>query len=95
MSISEAIESKYWNDLEFGHHQARIDSSSYFIRLVEDLSYSEVIDFYYNTDDETLNFGLADYDKTLRINIRMDSLKACTNDIVRQTYSYLARNDRY
>lgn len=94
MNISKDIENKYFSDIEDGHHKARTESWPFFIRLVEDLTYSEVIDFYYYKQAEVLVFVLANYDKILRVNVFADSLQACTRDIVEQTHAFLCNNKR-
>lgn len=94
MIISKDIESKYFSDIEDGHHKARKESMKFFIRLVEDLTYSEVIDFDYDKENEVLTFMLANYDSALRVNILGDSLQACTRDIVEQTQAFISRNDK-
>lgn len=95
MSLSKKIESNYASDTETGHHKARLESLPFFTRLVEDLTFSEVMDYHYYEEAEVLVFLLANYDKVLRINIYGDSLQACTRDIVMQTQAFLSRNDRY
>ena len=95
MIISKDIENKYLSDIESGHHKARKESMKFFIRLVEDLTYSEVTDFQYDEELEVLKFVLANYNKILRIDIYGDSLQACTRDIVVQTQAFISRNDRY
>jgi hypothetical protein len=95
MSISKKIESKYLSDIEDGHHKARIESWPFFTRLVEDLTFSDVMDYHYYEEAEVLVFLLANYDKVLRINIYGDSLQACTRDIVMQTQAFISRNERY
>lgn len=95
MNISKDIESKYFSDIEDGHHKARTESLPFFIRLVEDLTFSEVTNYFYTDTDEILVFSLLNYDKALVINIFGDSLQACTRDIVMQTQAFLSRNDRY
>lgn len=94
MSISKGIESKYFSDIESGHHQARKDSLPFFTRLVEDLTLSEVTKYFYKEEDEILVFGLLNYENVLVINIFGDSLQACTRDIVEQTHAFLCHNKR-
>ena len=95
MSISKGIENKYFSYIQTGHHQARKESMEFFTRLVEDLTYSDVIDFHYYEEAEVLVFVLTNYDKVLRVNIYGDSLQACTRDIVMQTQAFISRNERY
>lgn len=95
MSISEKIESNYASDTETGHHRARLDDLVFFKRIVEDLTFSEVIGTYYNKETEELTFALINYDKVLRVNVFGDSLQACTRDIVVQTQAFISRNERY
>lgn len=95
MSISKSIENKYFSYIEDGHHKARIESWPFFTRLVEDLTYSEVIDFHYYEEAEVMVFVLTNYDKVLRVNVYGDSLQACTRDIVMQTQAFISRNERY
>lgn len=94
MSVSKRIESKYFSDIETGHHKARIESLPFFARLVEDLTYSEVIDYHYYEEAEVLVFVLANYDKVLRIDIDGDSLQACTRDIVVKTQAFISVKKR-
>lgn len=94
MSISKGIECKYFSDIEDGHHKARKESLLFFIRLVEDLTYSEVAEFDYHEETEVLTFILTNYDSALRVNIFADSLQACTRDIVVQTQAFISRNER-
>ena len=95
MSISKKIESKYFPFIETRHHQARLESLPFFTRLVEDLTFSDVIDFHYYEEAEVMVFVLTNYDKVLRVDIYGDSLQACTRDIVMQTQAFISRNDRY
>ena len=94
MSISKGIESKYFSDIESGHHKARTESLPFFTRLVEDLTLSEITKCFYKDEDEILVFSLLNYDKVLVINIFADSLQACTRDIVEQTHAFLCNNKR-
>ena len=94
MSISEVIENNNFPNTETGHHIARTESMAFFIRLVEDLTYSEVIGTNYNRENEVLTFALINYDKILRVDIYGDSLQACTRDIVMQTHAFLCNNKR-
>lgn len=95
MSISERIENRNFPNSESGHHKARIESWPFFTRLIEDLTFSEVIGVNYNKENEELTFALVNYDKVLRVNVYGDSLQACTRDIVMQTQAFISRNDRY
>ena len=95
MSISKNIENKYFSDFETGHHKARLESLPFFIRLVEDLTYTEAIDSYYVEEEECLYFCLTNYNNALRVNVFGDSLQACTRDIVMQTQAFISRNERY
>lgn len=95
MNISKDIERKFFLDIESGHHRARKVSMRFFIRLVEDLTYSEVIDYDYDQEKEVLTFKLTNYDSALRVDIYGDSLQACTRDIVMQTQAFISRNERY
>ena len=94
MNISKDIERKYL-DSEDGHHEARLESLPFFTRLVEDLTYSDVIDFHYYEEPEVMVFVLTNYDKVLRVDIYGDSLQACTRDIVMQTQAFISRNEWY
>lgn len=94
MSISEAIENRNFPNTETGHHKARTESLPFYTRLVEDLTFSEVIGANYNRENEELTFALANYDKVLRVNIFGDSLQACTRDIVVQTQAFISCSER-
>lgn len=65
----------------------------YWKQIIEDLTGYEIAELFYDNRTETVQTIWADaYREKLVINIRMDSLRACTRDVIRQTYSWLERN---
>jgi hypothetical protein len=65
----------------------------YWKQIIEDLTGYEIFHLSYNNKFEFLEVIWAEaYREKLVINIRMDSLRACTHDVIRQTYSWLERN---
>lgn len=62
-------------------------------QIIEDLTGYEIAELFYDNRTETVQTIWADaYREKLVINIRMDSLRVCTRDVIRQTYSWLERN---
>lgn len=62
-------------------------------QIIEDLTGYEITELFYDDEYELIEVIWKDkYRKQLVINIRMDSLRACTHDVIRQTYSWLERN---
>lgn len=71
----------------------RTERLPYWKQIIEDLTGYEIAELFYDNRTETVKTIWADaYREKLVINIRMDSLRACTHDVIRQTYSWLERN---
>ena len=71
----------------------RTERLPYWKQIIEDLTGYEIFHLSYNNKFEFLEVLWAEaYREKLVINIRMDSLRACTHDVIRQTYSWLERN---
>lgn len=71
----------------------RTERLPYWKQIIEDLTGYEIAKLFYDNRTETVQTIWADaYREKLVINIRMDSLRACTRDVIRQTYSWLERN---
>ncbi len=87
--ISKAIEAKY--DM-FDIAGPRLESLPYWQRIIEDLTYQYVAKIDYNEEEEYLEVIFDDYSPKLLINIRLNSLQACTRDVVSRTTEYI---DRY
>ena len=71
----------------------RTERLPYWKQIIEDLTGYEIFHLSYNNKFEFLEVLWAEaYREKLVINIHMDSLRACTRDVIRQTYSWLERN---
>ncbi len=74
-------------------NKERTERLPYWKQIIEDLTGYEIAELFYDNRTETVQTIWADaYREKLVINIRMDSLRACTHDVIRQTYSWLERN---
>lgn len=74
-------------------NKERTERLPYWKQIIEDLTGYEIAELFYDNRTETVQAIWADtYRKKLVINIRLDSLRACTHDVIRQTYSWLERN---
>lgn len=87
--ISKAIEAKY--DM-YDIKGPRLESLPYWQRIIEDLTYKYVERMEYNEEKEYLVVTFDDYSPKLLINIRLDSLQACTRDVITRTIDYM---DKY
>lgn len=87
--ISKAIEAKY--DM-FDIAGPRLESLPYWQRIIEDLTYQYIAKIDYNEEKEYLVVTFDDYSPKLLINIRLDSLQACTRDVITRTIDYM---DKY
>lgn len=87
--ISKAIEAKY--DM-YDIKGPRLESLPYWQRIIEDLTYKYVERIEYNEEKEYLVVTFDDYSPKLLINIRLDSLQACTRDVITRTIDYM---DKY
>lgn len=71
----------------------RTERLPYWKQIIEDLTGYEIAELFYDNRTETVQTIWADaYREKLVINIRMDILRVCTHDVIRQTYSWLERN---
>ena len=84
--ISKAIEAKY--DM-YDIKGPRLESLPYWQRIIEDLTYQYVLRMDYNEEKEYLVVTFDDYSPKLLINIRLDSLQACTRDVISRTIDYM------
>lgn len=84
--ISKAIEAKY--DM-YDIKGLRLVSLPYWQRIIEDLTYQYVLRMDYNEEKEYLVVTFDDYSPKLLINIRLDSLQACTRDVISRTIDYM------
>lgn len=87
MSISKTIESSFgFYDIE----GPRIASVNFYQRIIEDLTGNDVMGIGYNPEKEffTVAFINPRLPK-LFINVRWDSLQACTCDVIEQTQSWI------
>lgn len=87
--ISKAIEAKY--DMHY-IKSPRLESLPYWQRIIEDLTYLYVAKIDYNEGKEYLVVTFDNYLPKLLINIRLDSLQACTRDVITRTIDYM---DKY
>ena len=79
----------YWKQKDDRERRARLP---YWKHIIEDLTGYEVLELAYNSDKEYLEVFWADQHKEkLFINIHMDSLQACTHDVIRQTSNWINR----
>lgn len=74
-------------------NKERTERLPYWKQIIEDLTGYEIAELFYDNRTETVQATWADtYRKKLVINIRLDSLRVCTHDVIKQTYSWLERN---
>lgn len=89
MSISKSVESSF--DF-YDNEGPRIASVNFYQRIIEDLTGHNVMGIGYNPEEEffTVAFINPRLSK-LFINVRWDSLQACTCDVIRQTQTWIER----
>lgn len=88
--ISTSLEFQYFlDDKEAGHHKARKASIDYWRRLIEDITNEQIVQITYESERELIRVWFLNEKKKLTINIGMDSLQACTRDIIRQTHKWM------
>lgn len=87
MSISKNIESRFdFLDIE----SPRIASINFYQRIVEDLTGNDVIGIGYNPEEELFTVAFINPRlPKLFINVRWDSLQACTCDVIEQTQAWI------
>lgn len=69
----------------------RLERIPYWKQIIEDLTGCGILFLLYDTKKEVLKVLWADaYRAQLVIDIHMDSLRACTHDVIRQTYDWIA-----
>lgn len=82
-------EINYWKQKDDRERRARLP---YWKRIIEDLTEFEIMDLAYNSDREYLEvFWKNQHMEKLFINIHMDSLRACTYDVIMQTSNWINR----
>lgn len=87
-SHTEDEELKY---LKENDDRERTKRLPYWQQIIEDLTGYEIAVLTYNDKIEVLEVLWIDaYREKLVINIHMDSLRACTHDVIRQTYDWIA-----
>lgn len=91
--ISKTLESQFDFYDVTGPRKASI---KFYQRIIEDLLYEEVQEIVYHEKEEFFEVFFCDeYMPKLLINVAIDSISACTRDVVSQTLSYREkiRND--
>lgn len=69
----------------------RTERLPFWKQIIEDLTGYEIAKLFYDDEYELIEVIWQDeYREKLVINIRMDSLRACTHDVIRQTYDWIA-----
>lgn len=69
----------------------RTERLPFWQQIIEDLTGYEIANLFYDDEYELIEVLWKDkYRGQLVINIRMDSLRACTHDVIRQTYDWIA-----
>ena len=87
MSISKNIESSF--DF-YDNESPRIASVNFYQRIIEDLTGHDVLGIAYNSDAEFIIANFTNrYLPGLSINVKGDSLQACTCDVIRQTQAWI------
>lgn len=91
--ISKNLEkTTYRKDKETGHHKAREESAEFYQRIIEDMTSLEVATIYYDRNKEKFKFVFKErYAGDLEINVELDSLQACTRDVILQTQAHVER----
>lgn len=87
MSISKSIEL----DFDFYDNEGpRLMSLQFYQRIIEDLTGHDVLSIAYNSEEECIIAVFTNlYLPRLIINVRLDSLQACTCDVIRQTQAWI------
>lgn len=91
--ISKILESQFDFYDEAGPRKASI---KFYRRIIEDLLYEDVQEIIYHEKEEFFEVFFCDkYMPKLLINVAMDSISACTRDVVSQTLRFREkiRND--
>lgn len=89
--VSRRLEkASFRRDRACGHHLAREESIDFYQRIVEDLTRQDLTMVYYDRASEIFRFVFASsYCKDLTVPVALDSLEACTEDVITQTLQYL------
>ncbi|MFR8744157.1 MAG: hypothetical protein ACLVEW_02895 [Peptoniphilus sp.] len=87
--ISRELESR------FGYYDVagpRKASITFYQRIIEDLLYEDVQEIFYHEKEEFFEVDFNNqYLPKLLINVRRDSISACTRDVISQTIRYLEK----
>lgn len=94
MRRSERIENKFSQEYDSSRHYARLASTEFFTRLVEDLTDSEVVSYHYFEDVAEVNFTLKGFSQMLTISLWGCNLADCTKNIILETQDFLSENKR-
>ena len=87
MSISKSIELYF--DF-YDNEGPRLMSLQFYQRIIEDLTGHDVLSIAYNSEEECIIAVFTNlYLPRLIINVRLDSLQACTCDVIRQTQAWI------
>ncbi len=91
--ISKNLEKReFRKDKENGHHEAREASAEFYQRIIEDVTGLEVSTIYYDRNKENFKFVFKErYAGDLEIDVELDSLQACTRDVIRRTEAHVKR----
>ena len=89
--ISRHMEKDFYKkDKEHGHNEAREASVEFYARIVEDLTRQDLTMVYYDRASEMFRFVFASsYCEDLTVPVALDSLEACTENVITQTLQYL------
>lgn len=78
------------NLIFFDSEGPRLASVNFYQRIIEDLTGEDVAGIGYNSEEEFFTVAfLNPRIPNLLINVRLDSLRACTRDVIRQTQSWI------
>lgn len=71
----------------------RMEKLPFWQQIIEDLTGYKISKLFYDNEYELIEVIWQDkYRERLVINVHMDSLRACTHDVIRQTYKWIERN---
>lgn len=87
MSITKQVEKEF---KFFDSEGPRLASVNFYQRIIEDLTGEDVMGIGYDSEDEFFTVAfLNPRIPNLLINVRLDSLQACTKDVIRQTQAWI------
>lgn len=89
MSLTNQVEKEF---RFYDSEGPRLAGVNFYQRIIEDLTCHDVAGIGYNSEEEYFTVAfLNPRIPNLLINVRLDSLRACTCDVIRQTQAWIER----